>query len=146
MKATTANGGPALRGPGERIRLRRLQQGYSQENMADLLNLSTTAYGDIERGKTELTLTRLGQIATALHCSTLDLLTDEDIQVAHPVEVADPRELETLRLTIEKQQIELDKLRLEAEHWKRKHDERVMLELARMLGTEAETVRDRIGF
>lgn len=131
------------RGPGERIRQRRLQQGYSQENMADLLNLSTTAYGDIERGKTELTLTRLGQIATALNCSTLDLLTD-DIQVAHPVEVAGPRELETLRLTIEKQQIELEKLRLEAEHWKRRHDERVMLELARALGTEKS--RERIGF
>lgn len=139
MKVTTA-----LRGPGERIRLRRLQQGYSQENMADQLNLSTTAYGDIERGKTELTLTRLSQIATALNCSPLDLLTDEEIQVAHPVEVADPRELETLRLTVEKQQLELEKLRLEAEHWKRKHDDRVMLELARMLGTE--TSRERIGF
>lgn len=132
------------RSPEERIRLRRLQQGYSQENMAELLNLSTTAYGDIERGKTELTLTRLSQIATALHCSPLDLLTDDEIQVAHPIEVADPRELETLRLTVEKQQIELEKLRLEADHWKRKHDDRVMLELARMLGSE--TSRERIGF
>ncbi|RYY39087.1 XRE family transcriptional regulator, partial [archaeon] len=38
----------------------------SVENMADLLGLSTTAYGDIERGKTDLTLSRLSQIATVL--------------------------------------------------------------------------------
>lgn len=130
--------------PEERIRLRRLQQGYSQENMADLLNLSTTAYGDIERGKTELTLTRLGQIAAALHCSPLELLTDDEIQVVQPVEVAESQAIETLRLTVEKQQIELEKLRLEAEHWKRKYDDRVMLELSRMLGTEKS--RERIGF
>ncbi len=111
--------------------------------MADLLNLSTTAYGDIERGKTDLTLNRLAQIATVLNCSTLDLLTD-DIQLTPTVEVAGVHELETLRLTVEKQQIELEKLRLEAEYWKRKHDERVMLELARALGTEKS--RERIGF
>lgn len=112
--------------------------------MADLLNLSTTAYGDIERGKTELTLTRLGQIAAALHCSPLELLTDDEIQVVQPVEVAESQAIETLRLTVEKQQIELEKLRLEAEHWKRKYDDRVMLELSRMLGTEKS--RERIGF
>lgn len=133
MKATT----------GERIRVRRLQQNYSQENLADLLNLSTTAYGDIERGKTDLTLTRLAQIATALHCSPLDLLTD-DVPLTHAVEVPDVRELETLRLTVEKQQIELEKLRLEADYWKRRYDERVMMEVARAVG--AEKTRARIGF
>lgn len=61
MNASNAN-----RGPAEKIRLQRLQRGLSQENMADLLNLSTTAYGDIERGKTDLTLSRLTQIATVL--------------------------------------------------------------------------------
>ena len=133
MKATT----------GERIRLRRLQQNYSQENMADLLKLSTTAYGDIERGKTDLTLTRLAQIATALNCSPLDLLTD-NVPVTPAVEVTDAHELETLRLTVEKQQIELDKLRLEADYWKRRYDERVMMEVARAVG--AEKTRERIGF
>ncbi|AUD03740.1 helix-turn-helix domain-containing protein [Spirosoma pollinicola] len=135
------------RGPAEKIRLQRLQRGLSQENMADLLNLSTTAYGDIERGKTDLTLSRLAQIANVLAISPLILLTDE----ALPAQVVDIRadelashELETLRLVVEKQQLELDKLRLEADYWKRKYDDRIAMEVLRSMGVEQK--RERIGF
>jgi transcriptional regulator with XRE-family HTH domain len=131
----------------EKIRLQRLQRGLSQENMADLLNLSTTAYGDIERGKTDLTLSRLSQIATVLNLSPVDLLLDEVL----PAQVIDEKpdtivnhELETLRLMVEKQQIELDKLRLEADYWKRKYDERIAFDLLRSMGVEQK--RERIGF
>lgn len=131
----------------EKIRLERLQRGLSQENMADLLNLSTTAYGDIERGKTDLTLSRLTQIANVLAISPLTLLSDEAISA----QVIEPKtnelvshELETLRLLVEKQQIELDKLRLEADYWKRKYDERIAMELLRSMGVEQ--TRERIGF
>ena len=135
------------RDPSERIRLQRLQRGLSQENMADLLNLSTTAYGDIERGKTDLTLSRLSQIAQVLGVSPLALLADEAI----PAQVIDEKpaemvshELETLRLTVEKQQVELDKLRLEADYWKRKYDDRIAMEVLRSMGVEQN--RERIGF
>ncbi|GAB4046320.1 helix-turn-helix domain-containing protein [Spirosoma litoris] len=135
------------RGPAEKIRLERLQRGLSQENMADLLNLSTTAYGDIERGKTDLTLSRLNQIASVLGVSLLTLLSDEPL-VAQVVESKPDtlvsHELETLRLTVEKQDVELDKLRLEADYWKRKYDERVAMELLRSMGVEQK--RERIGF
>ncbi|QIP16958.1 helix-turn-helix transcriptional regulator [Spirosoma aureum] len=131
----------------EKIRLQRLQRGLSQENMADLLNLSTTAYGDIERGKTELTLSRLNQIASVLALSPLVLLSDEAI----PAQVVEQKneqdiahELETLNLIVEKQQVELDKLRLEADYWKRKYDDRIAFELARTLGIQQ--TRERIGF
>ncbi|GAB3888712.1 helix-turn-helix transcriptional regulator [Spirosoma agri] len=131
----------------EKIRLHRLQRGLSQENMADLLNLSTTAYGDIERGKTDLTLSRLNQIATVLALSPLALLSEEAIQ-AQVVEQKSSQdtshELETLRLVVEKQQVELDKLRLETDYWKRKYDDRIALELARTLGIQQ--TRERIGF
>lgn len=137
------------RGPAEKIRLQRLQRGLSQENMADLLNLSTTAYGDIERGKTDLTLSRLTQIAQVLDVSPLTLLTDEAI----PAQVVEDKpdavvshELETLRLMIEKQQVEVDKLRLEADYWKRKYDERIALDLLRSMGVEQHRERERIGF
>ena len=40
-------------------------------------------------------------------------------------------ELETLRLMLEKQQLELDKLRLEADYWKRKYDDRIAMEVLR---------------
>lgn len=115
--------------------------------MADLLNLSTTAYGDIERGKTDLTLSRLTQIANVLAISPLALLTDDAI----PAQVIDTKseelvshELETLRLMLEKQQLELDKLRLEADYWKRKYDDRIAMEVLRSMGVEQK--RERIGF
>ncbi len=126
----------------ERIRLFRLERGFSQENMADLLHLSTTAYGDIERGKTDLTLSRLTQIADVLDKPTLALLTDEVVPVAQVVPAN--HELETLRLLVEKQQIEIEKLRLEADSYKRRYDERVAHDLARALGMQ--TSRERIGF
>ncbi len=135
------------RGPAEKIRLQRLQRGLSQENMADLLNLSTTAYGDIERGKTDLTLSRLTQIANVLAVSPITLLTDEAIS-AQVVEFKSDElvnhELETLRLMVEKQQFELDKLRLEADYWKRKYDDRIAMEVLRSMGVEQ--TRERIGF
>lgn len=135
------------RGPAEKIRLQRLQRGLSQENMADLLNLSTTAYGDIERGKTDLTLSRLAQIANVLGISPISLLSDEALP-AQVVEVKSDEginhELETLRLTLEKQQLELDKLRLEADYWKRKYDDRIAMEVLRSMGVEQK--RERIGF
>ncbi len=129
----------------EKIRLQRLQRGLSQENMADLLGLSTTAYGDIERGKTELTLSRLNQIATVLELSPVSLLADDAVlvQVLPPAETTD-HERETLRLTVEKQQVEIDKLRLEADYWKRKYDDRIAFELLRSMGVEQK--RERIGF
>lgn len=137
------------RGPAEKIRLQRLQRGLSQENMADLLNLSTTAYGDIERGKTDLTLSRLTQIASVLGVSPLALLTDDAI----PAQVIDEKpdtvvshELETLRLLVEKQQVEVDKLRLEADYWKRKYDERIVLDIFQSMGVEQNRERERIGF
>ena len=46
--------------------------------MADLLGLSTTAYGDIERGKTDLTLSRLNQIGGVFNLSLLALMSDTD--------------------------------------------------------------------
>lgn len=128
---------------GERIRLARLQRGLSQENMADLLNLSTTAYGDIERGKTELTLSRLGQIAQVLGTSAVALISDEPAAL-EPTVLA-PNEVEKLRNTVEKQEVEIEKLRLEVDHYKRRYDERLALELLRAV-TSQQPERERIGF
>lgn len=110
--------------------------------MADLLGLSTTAYGDIERGKTELTLSRLAQIADVLHTSVVDLIADVPAAI-EPTVIA-PNELERLRNTVEKQQLELAKLRLEVDYHKRRYDERIALELAWAIGQKQE--RPKIGF
>ncbi|WP_025763194.1 helix-turn-helix domain-containing protein [Dyadobacter tibetensis] len=58
----------------EKLRNLRLAKGLSQENMADLLHISTTAYGDLERGKTEMTLSRLESVAEVLAVALPDLL------------------------------------------------------------------------
>ena len=57
-----------------RIRQIRMEQGLSQENMAEGLKISTTAYGDMERGKTEITLSRLAIIANLFKVDIFDLL------------------------------------------------------------------------
>lgn len=52
----------------------RQQKGLSQENRTDELGLSTTAYGDIERGRTEPPLSRLEAIARLLRVPLLTRL------------------------------------------------------------------------
>lgn len=131
----------------ERIRLLRLQRGYSQENMAYELGLSTTAYGDIERGKTDLTLSRLNQVAKVLRVAATDLLTGEGAAAeTRPVtaELVENHEAETLRLRLDKQQLEIEKLRLEADYWKRRYETQVAQENARLLSGQPK--RERIGF
>jgi transcriptional regulator with XRE-family HTH domain len=60
---------------GEKIRHFRTQKGYSQEVMADLLDISLTAYGKIENNKTNISLKRLQQIAQKLEVNELELLS-----------------------------------------------------------------------
>ncbi|SNR62763.1 helix-turn-helix domain-containing protein [Flavobacterium sp. ov086] len=48
---------------GEKIRKIRIIKGFSQEYIADLLQISQSAYSDIERGKTKINLERLKKVA-----------------------------------------------------------------------------------
>lgn len=59
---------------GEKIRAIRLLKGLSQENMADLINIKVLAYGDIERGKTDIRFSRLEQISSVLEVSICDII------------------------------------------------------------------------
>ena len=52
----------------------RIRKGYSYDNMAHELSLSSTAYRKIEIGKTELTVRRLFQISEILEAPLSDLL------------------------------------------------------------------------
>lgn len=113
----------------EKIRQLRLERGYSQEVMAEELRISTTAYGDMERGKTELTLIRLEQVLGVL---------------GMPIELFfNPLSRDTIHLENEKLRIENEKLKLENRYLKEKFDERVLSELYRI---GAATRREPIGF
>lgn len=59
---------------GDKIRNMRTIKGYSQENMAELLGVSVTAYAKIERGETDVNHSRLEQIAAVLKVSLPELV------------------------------------------------------------------------
>jgi transcriptional regulator with XRE-family HTH domain len=66
-----------------RIRKFRQLQDFSQEFMAMKMGITMSAYSKIERGKTELTLFRLGQIASVLEVDIIDFLRESTVgQVA----------------------------------------------------------------
>lgn len=64
---------------GIRIRMARLYKGLSQENVATELGLTNAAYSNIERGVTDITVTRLFQISRILDKDPVDLLGLENL-------------------------------------------------------------------
>jgi transcriptional regulator with XRE-family HTH domain len=130
---------------GDKIRGIRDLKKLSIENMAAMLDLSVLAYGEIERGKTDLKLSRLEQIAQKLGVSTARILGFEDtvsnffdqcsgaIGLNHGQQsnYYDQREimyqLEKAQLELENSHLENDNLRLKLEkaeaelkYWKEK--------------------------
>lgn len=59
---------------GEKIRVFRGIKGYSQENFAEMLNMSVAGYAQIERNETDVKYSRLEQIAEKLDISVADLI------------------------------------------------------------------------
>jgi len=58
----------------EKIRLVRQLKGWSQEDVANKLDMSQNGYGSIERGETDVNLSRLEQIAALFGIKLSDLL------------------------------------------------------------------------
>lgn len=132
---------------GDKIRNLRTLKGLSQENMAEMLDMSLVAYGDIERNKTkDVNLKRLEQIAGVLgitvsdilafgdrvsnffdQCSNTSVSTGEN--GSNITNYYDAREvqhqLEKAQLEIEKLKIEKEKFELEVKYWKEKYENKV---------------------
>jgi transcriptional regulator with XRE-family HTH domain len=117
----------------ERIRQIRTQKGLSQENMADMLNLSTTAYGDLERGRTELSISRLENIAKLLDIALPELLGLESSTMS---------ETEWLRQENTRLLAANSRLQNEVEQWRNKFRQWFGDGIIRQIGQE----RERIGF
>lgn len=117
----------------ERIRQIRLQKGLSQENMADMLGLSTTAYGDLERGRTELSVSRLENIARLLDVPLAELLGLESATLS---------ETEWLRQENTRLMAANSRLLHELEQWKLKFRQWFGDGIMREIGQQ----RERIGF
>jgi transcriptional regulator with XRE-family HTH domain len=61
----------------ERIKLFRQLKGWSQEEIADKLQMSVGGYGAIERGTTDVQLSRLQQIADLFEVELMELFKNE---------------------------------------------------------------------
>lgn len=59
----------------EKIRLIRQFKGWSQEETANYLEMSASAYGSIERGETDVNYSRLQQISRVFGMDVADLIT-----------------------------------------------------------------------
>ncbi len=121
---------------GEKIRYARLTKGYSQENMADFLGISTSAYGDIERNKTELTLSRAKKLSSILKMSISELI-GEEIYTPKVLEESENDELKKLKK-------EVNTLRSEANYWREKFEQQILHETYRLL--QGQYQREKIGF
>ncbi|TAN35465.1 MAG: XRE family transcriptional regulator [Verrucomicrobia bacterium] len=62
----------------EKIGWIRKAKGWSQEDIAERLGMSPTGYGKIERGETDIPLSRLEQISEILDINLADLIGLED--------------------------------------------------------------------
>ena len=80
MTKTTENGSPnpldiAL---GSRIRLRRRELGYSQEQLAREVGITFQQVQKYEHGTNRVSFSRLVEIARALNCGVVDIVGDLD--------------------------------------------------------------------
>lgn len=59
---------------GLKIKQLRTEKNWSRKQMTDKLNISVPAYGSIERGETDVSITRLAQLADIFEMTLPDLL------------------------------------------------------------------------
>lgn len=67
----------------ENIKFFRQQKHWTQEDLADKLDMSPNGYGDIERGDTDITWSRLEQIAQLFEIDVLDLIGFDEKNIFH---------------------------------------------------------------
>jgi transcriptional regulator with XRE-family HTH domain len=62
---------------GKKIKLMRQQNGWSQGDVAKMLDISVPAFSKIETGVTDINLSRLEQIVIVFNTSVVELLTSQ---------------------------------------------------------------------
>jgi transcriptional regulator with XRE-family HTH domain len=127
----------------DKIKLVRSLKGWTQEQMADKLEISTYAYAKIERGETDVNFSRLQQIAEVMEIDLLQLLSLDDKTLFNSTgayitqcqyfdnwhvnssteQIEYKHELEKAHLMIEQQQKEMELLKQQI------HDLREMIHL-----------------
>jgi transcriptional regulator with XRE-family HTH domain len=65
----------------QKIRQLRTDRNFTQQDMADALEISQRAYSKIETGEISIKIERLEQIASLLNAKASDLIADKETQV-----------------------------------------------------------------
>lgn len=68
---------------GQKLRKLRNQKGFSQEYLADRLNISQKTYSNMENDRTPITVEILKQLSSELEVDMIDLITDSEIIVQY---------------------------------------------------------------
>lgn len=104
----------------EKIRFIRELKGWSQEEMAEKLNLSVGSYANIERGKTNIQYSRLEQISEVLDMTLGELINLDEKTLQFTLAVDEnsnnnqliPINISNKRLKLQ-HKIEMDRLKIE---------------------------------
>jgi transcriptional regulator with XRE-family HTH domain len=85
---------------GQKIRYMRNLRGWSQEEIADRLDISLSAYSKIEKNITDLNFSRLTQIAKVFGMSVLELfsVSSKPVEQTNPQKILAEKEKEINRL------------------------------------------------
>lgn len=102
----------------EKIRFIRELKGWSQEEMAEKLNMSLSGYANIERGETNIQFSRLEQISKILdvRLSELTDLEDRNFQIFLTGNDNDIENQVTINPSNTQLQYELEKAQLKIKH------------------------------
>ncbi len=123
----------------EKIRFFRRSKGFTQEQIAEKLNITPVAYSNIERGESSVSMKRLEEIAEAIGIELLELLSlgEKNIVILYDVNSPNspnnsflqnvtfssisnepPVELQKANLLLEQQAKQIELLHQEVEHLK----------------------------
>lgn len=117
----------------EKVRLFRELNQWSQEEMAERMNMSVAGYAKIERGETNISLHKLKQIASVLQIDLLDLVSTHDSGVILVGGENNQNHFRNNYYGNQATELEVEKLKLELKHKN---------ELLKQRENELETLRD----
>jgi transcriptional regulator with XRE-family HTH domain len=67
----------------KKIKQARIVKGWTQEEVAEKLNITTNAYGAIERGESHPTIPKLQKLCDVFEIELSELLESEETQIIH---------------------------------------------------------------
>lgn len=117
----------------EKVRLFRELNQWSQEEMAERMNMSVAGYAKIERGETNISLHKLKQIASVLQIDLLDLVSTHDSCVILVGGENNQNHFRNNYYGNQAAELEVEKLKLELKHKD---------ELLKQRENELETLKD----